>query len=101
MKDIPKTGKIPGSGRKKGTPNKNAFNIIAALEANKIDVVKELITDLTFMPPYQRVDIWLKLLEFIYPKRKALDLNITDLPDSMLLPEIERRLSIKKNTVDV
>lgn len=73
-------GKAKTGGRQKGVPNKR-HTIFESLEQIRtednvpIDIVKLFFDGLMTMPPYQRVDALLKLMEFVYPKQKLLELS--------------------------
>jgi hypothetical protein len=69
-----KQGRKTG-GRKKGVPNKDTLNLEERLRELKFDPVAELIVALSTQPPYQQVDSILKMWEFLYPKRKQMELS--------------------------
>jgi hypothetical protein len=56
------------AGRKKGTPNKSTLMI--KLQELNYDVVQKLIDSLEAQPQYMQADHLIKLLEFMYPKKK-------------------------------
>ena len=72
------------AGRKKGTPNKATMTIFQSLEqivtedGQPIDIIKLFFDGLMDMPSFQRVDALLKFMEFIYPKRKQVEVNLGD-----------------------
>ena len=73
-KGTPKTG-----GRKKGTPNKNSLTFVDELNQRNFKPLAELID------MYQRtekeeiqVDILKTMLKYIYPQRKAIELQNSD-----------------------
>lgn len=76
--------KTPGSGRKKGTPNKKTLTILDELETiltedgQPVSVIKLFFAGLMTMPPYQQVDALLKFMEFIYPRRKQTEVSFGD-----------------------
>jgi len=45
------------------------------------------------MPPFQQVDALLKLMEFLYPKRKAIQVDLKTLTDAELVAIVENRLT--------
>lgn len=75
-KGRPKTG-----GKRKGVPHKvPSHKTLEEKFAEKgFDVVDWLIAGLGDMPSFQRVDVLVKLLEFIHPKRRVIEqtLNAT------------------------
>lgn len=63
----------PGSGRKKGTPNKDTqklVEVLRELNVNPVRAVCELMPKLEYA---KQADVYLKLMEYIYPKRRAED----------------------------
>lgn len=68
-------GKTPGSGRKKGTPNKKTLAVAEAFAAAKLDPVRMLANALKKAPYDIKVKAALALMEFIYPKRKAVEIT--------------------------
>lgn len=79
-------GKIPGSGRKKGTPNKKTLLLVEELQKHEIDpieIIRQAIDELdnivTHDPETQvslartRAQIGIELLSYIYPKRKSIE----------------------------
>lgn len=69
-----------GAGRKKGTPNKNSLNLQEKLDAFEdgkgFDPVYEALKLYTLIyadNPLVAVKIPLTLMEYIYPKRKAIE----------------------------
>ena len=67
-KVIAKTG-----GRKKGTPNKKTEDFFSVLESIELNLVDEVYKILPELSPEKRADVLVKLMEFAYPKRKALE----------------------------
>lgn len=67
----PKTG-----GRKKGTPNKATLSIERKLAEKGIDVIDEIINLLSQLDPPYKMRIYLNLLEYIYPKRKSIEISL-------------------------
>lgn len=77
------------SGRKPGTPNKRTNELKALLAELGIDPVKKVIALLPSLNDKEKVDIYMKLLEYIYPKRKAIESDGQEgaLPGITLTPE--------------
>jgi len=70
---VPKTG-----GRKKGTPNAKTKELDARLETLGFDPLKELaelVQGANDLSTTDRAEICLELLQYIYPKRKALEVT--------------------------
>jgi len=63
-------------GRKKGVKNKS--NIMAKFEECNFDVIAAIIESIAAQPDYMRADTLIKLLEFMYPKKKVFQHEITD-----------------------
>lgn len=74
--------KIEGSGRQKGTPNKPTP--LKAWIASLIDENRErFMADLEDLEPIQRVMVLEKLLNFVLPKMKSVELQGNEKADSM------------------
>jgi hypothetical protein len=65
-KGLPKSG-----GRKKGTPNKSTVKLSEIMLSSQFCMVKELIDLLPSLSKEKQADTLLKLMEFVYPKRKT------------------------------
>lgn len=71
-KGAPKSG-----GRAKGTPNKKTADLMAICAKHNVEPFEAMIiaaTELT--DPEKRVNAWEKVSQYLYPKRKALELDI-------------------------
>jgi len=88
------TGKKFG-GRTKGTPNKSTAEFKELLLKHGIDPVKKLGHVFPHLEPEKQADVLLKLMEFLYPKRKAVEF-VDDEGESMapvfVFPSDEERL---------
>lgn len=78
-----KVGHVRAGGRKKGTPNKKTQELEARLAAQGIDVIERLAKILnmkgkTAPPPIDQAFILLRLCKFIFPERKAVDLDVSE-----------------------
>lgn len=84
---LPKTG-----GRLKGTPNKGSLSLDYLVENFEFNPLKELISILPTLEPDQRASILLRMLDFIYPKKKAIEISPSELSDEdeALRPRIIR-----------
>lgn len=74
-------------GRKKGTRNKSS--IMEKFEEINFDVIAAIIESIAAQPEYMRADTLIKMLEFVYPKKKSMDLN-------MMTDEELKQVLIKK-----
>lgn len=61
-------------GRKKGVKNKSS--IMAKFEEINFDVIAAIIESIAAQPEYMRADTLIKMLEFVYPKKKSVDWNM-------------------------
>jgi hypothetical protein len=66
-------GSLKTGGRKKGTPNQKTLVLKSINEALGVDVPQKLAELLPFLEPDKQADVLLELLNYIYPKRKALE----------------------------
>jgi len=64
-------------GRKKGTPNKKTIELKEFFDSVDFCIPEEISKTLPSLEPEKKVEVLLKLMEFIYPKRKALEVNQT------------------------
>jgi len=62
-------------GRKKGTPNKTTFLLEEKLEHLNFDPVVELIICFDSLESGQKATTILKLLDYLYPKRKSIEID--------------------------
>lgn len=65
--------RVPGSGRQKGTPNKRTQELLELWEQFGYDPAKALNVLLPELPPEVQANVHLKLMEYKYPKRKAIE----------------------------
>lgn len=61
-------------GRKKGTPNRKTMLLRDTFENLGFDVPGRLYSLLSELSPREQAEILLKLMEYLYPKRKAIEL---------------------------
>lgn len=66
----PKTG-----GRKKGTPNKKTQLLAEAFENLNFDIASILADTIPELEPKDKVYACLKIMDFIYPKRKSITIE--------------------------
>lgn len=72
--------RIPGSGRAKGTPNKKTQVLVEILEAKDFNVPAKLIELVNggLLLPKEQADVLLELMQYVYPKRKAVEMTGAD-----------------------
>lgn len=79
MKFAPGDKKPKYGGRKKGTVNKKTQLAIDILTAADFEPLQYAIEQLELMEdPKERADIALKIADYIYPKRRAVDVSSDD-----------------------
>lgn len=59
-------------GREKGTPNKRSQTIESHINLDEINLPNEILKCCESLKPLEKAQIMLKLMEYIYPKRKAI-----------------------------
>lgn len=70
-----KTRENKTGGRKQGTPNRRTLFLdetFGNLGLNVPEKINELLPEL---PPNEQINVLLKLMEFLYPKRKAIEVK--------------------------
>lgn len=60
-------------GRHKGTPNKKTEGLRSCLDALELDVPGRIVEILPQLDPAKQVDVLLDLMNYLYPKRKAIE----------------------------
>ena len=85
------TGKKYG-GRKKGTPNKDTRKLRERVDALLDDNWDEVLEDLQELSPKERVDAYLKLLEYSLPKLSRSDQKVDQLlkGEMKIIREVKR-----------
>ncbi len=68
------------AGRKKGTPNKKntifeSLEQIQTEDGSPVDIVKMFISDMMQLPAMQRAELWIRFMEYIYPKQKITEVT--------------------------
>lgn len=93
-----KKGQKKIAGRTKGTPNKKTLTLFEELDqiltedGEPVSIVKMLMAGIHAQPAFQQVDSLLKLMEFVFPKRKHTEHDLSD--------DEFKRMLIKKLTKD-
>jgi hypothetical protein len=72
------TGKQKTGGRMAGTPNKRTTQLIETLDGLNIDLPTKILELLPTLLPEKQVDVLLHLMPYVYPKRKAVELDVHD-----------------------
>lgn len=62
-------------GRKKGTPNLETKTLSEILDKNNFEPVNLILSNLPFVTPEKQIDVCLQLMSYLYPKRKALEIE--------------------------
>jgi hypothetical protein len=65
-----------GSGRKIGVPNKRTQDLQEVLDSCDLDVPRRLVELLPSLTPEKQADLLMRLMDFLYPKRKAIEQSI-------------------------
>lgn len=87
-------GRQKTGGRQKGTRNKSS--IMEKFEEINFDVIAAIIESIAAQPEYMRADTLIKMLEFVYPKKKAIDFQM--MSDDDLKALLIKRLSENNET---
>lgn len=70
-------GHAKAGGRAKGTPNKKTADLMAICAKHKVEPFEAMIIAAQELEdPEKRVNAWEKVSQYLYPKRKALELDI-------------------------
>lgn len=86
------------AGRKKGTPNKKTTELLAIFDSNNFcpaeEVVKLIKNKRADLLDKERADIFLRLMEFKFPKRKAVEHSgkIETTPIDGILAEVIKKV---------
>ncbi len=72
-KFTPGTPKHPASGRKPGTPNKKTVELKSVLDELSVDPVRALFDLLPMLDLEKQADVYMRMMEYLYPKRKAVE----------------------------
>lgn len=63
-------------GREKGTPNKKSKIVESLLDFENINLPMEILECCKSLKPLDKASVMLKLMEFIYPKKKAIAVDL-------------------------
>ena len=86
-------GRKKTGGRQKGVRNKSS--ILQKFEEINFDVIAAIIESIAAQPEYMRADTLIKMLEFVYPKKKSVDWNM--MSDEELKQVLMQRLADDEN----
>lgn len=106
--------KTPGSGRKPGTPNKNSLSLLQKCLDRGIDVFDEMLQiALTTTAPETRFKMFSEISQYLYPKRKALEIeaeldmilaqrvrDVREMPDDEKLKLLKAQVKVLENKKD-
>lgn len=70
--------KPENSGRKKGIPNRKTLMLKEALEQLGHDLPTKITELLPQLSSDKQMDVYLELMQYVYPRRKAVELSGTD-----------------------
>lgn len=59
-------------GREAGTPNKRSMLVESLLALENIDLPSEILKCCDTLKPFEKAQVMLKLMEYVYPKKKAI-----------------------------
>jgi hypothetical protein len=65
-------------GRKKGSPNRDTTELKVFFDSVDFCIPEQIIELLPLLDDSKKVETLLRLLEFVYPKRKALEVRSED-----------------------
>lgn len=65
--------KIPGSGRKAGTPHKKSLLVKEILENHGINLIEQIIVRLSALSKKDQVDALLKLVPYCHPRLNVIE----------------------------
>lgn len=106
---MPRGGKRPGAGRKKGTPNKTTAEAREAFKAlidGEVEHLQAALRDVRAgtqerpADPKGYVDSFAKLAEFCVPKIQRIEKTLDQYSDEELLFEVRRRREVESRNAD-
>jgi len=86
---LPKTG-----GRQKGTPNRKTLDLSEAISASGLSLPDRLMELLPSLEPEREAQVILKLMEFIYPKKRAVEVKETPRDTHDMIMELIQKQSL-------
>lgn len=82
---------IKTGGRMKGSPNKKSELLSEALDSLKFNLPLRLAEIFPKLTPDKQMDCLLELLQYLYPKRKAIEVDENENAQSQMLTAILNR----------
>lgn len=89
--------KTPGSGRSKGTPNKSSLPIAQLCADKGLSPLDVMIGFLAHDDEAYRFQAAKELMQYLYPKRKAIERGLDDYDLEEILSFIETKFKEMKN----
>lgn len=96
QKGVPRGGRAPTAGRRKGTPNKRTALSKSIREAFSLDIPRRIEELLPMLTPKEECDVLVKLLPFFYATKKAVEVDakvdiglVERIKELEALPDIE------------
>jgi len=87
----------PGAGRALGTPNKDKANLLELCDKHGLNVFEAMImATMTEGNPDKYFHKLSELAQYLYPKRRATDLNIQEMSNKDLADEVRNRIQAAK-----
>lgn len=87
------TPKPPTSGRKKGTPNKVTQTMQQFFDDRGIFIPEKIIELMPELEPRDRIKAWLEVAQYVYPKRKAIEVTGKD-GEAVKVTQIKPELAV-------
>lgn len=72
-------GSTKTGGRSKGTPNKRTILLDEILTENNLNVPQRIVDLLPRLDPKDQMTVLMGLMQYLYPKRKATEINVKQL----------------------
>lgn len=95
-----KRKKVEGSGRTKGTPNKDTKALRDKINDLLDDNWKKVLEDIDTLKPKERLDIYARLLEYALPKMSRVEISAEEPPKELTLEEKQARIKELMETAD-
>ena len=63
----------PNAGRRAGVPNRLTRNLGEVFENRGVNPAERLLDLMPSLDPAKQADLWMRLLDFVWPRRKAIE----------------------------